>query len=91
MNRTDAAPVMNGDGLRKAVELAIMLRRRMRASLRQAAFVKYHWVNADQLRLQASEIFIAGMSRGFADRQRIENTLVTKRAEVRAFTTLYAE
>jgi nitroreductase len=55
----------------------------------QAAFMKYHRVIADQLRLEASEMFVVGMSLGFASS--IENRLVTERAEVGSFTTFYAD
>jgi nitroreductase len=57
----------------------------------QAAFMKYHKVIADQLRLKTSEMFVVGMSLGFADASRVENSLVTERAEVGAFTTFYSE
>jgi len=57
----------------------------------QAAFMKYHRVIADQLRLEASEMFVVGMSLGFADHSRIENRLVTERVEVGSFTTFYAD
>jgi nitroreductase len=57
----------------------------------QAAFMKYHRVIADQLRLEASEMFVVGMSLGFADHSHIENRLVTERAEVGSFTTFYAD
>jgi hypothetical protein len=48
-------------------------------------------VIADQLRLEASEMFVVGMSLGFADPAHIENKLVTERAEVGSFTTFYAD
>jgi nitroreductase len=57
----------------------------------QAAFMKYHEVIADQLQLEASEMFVVGMSLGFADTSCIENTLVTERAEVDSFTTFHSE
>jgi nitroreductase len=52
----------------------------------QAAFMKYHDVIADQLLLEGSEMFVVGVSLGFADHSHIENTLVTERAEVGWFT-----
>ena len=57
----------------------------------QAAFMKYHKVIAEQLRLEASERFVVGMSLGFADASCVENTLVTERAEVGSFTTFYSD
>jgi hypothetical protein len=53
--------------------------------------MKYHKVIADQLRLDASEMFVVGMSLGLADPSCIENTLVTERAEVGSFTTFYSD
>jgi nitroreductase len=57
----------------------------------QAAFMKYHKVIAEQLRLDTDERFVVGMSLGFADHSCIENTLVTERAEVGSFTTFYSD
>jgi nitroreductase len=55
------------------------------------AFMKYHRVIADQLRLEASEKLVVGMSLGFADHSSIENRLVTERAEIGSFTSFYAD
>ena len=57
----------------------------------QAAFMKYHKIIASQLSLDPSEMFLVGMSLGFADASSIENTLVTERAEVSAFSTFHSE
>jgi nitroreductase len=57
----------------------------------QAAFMKYHKVISEQLRLETTERFVVGMSLGFADASCIENTLVTERAEVGSFTTFYSD
>jgi nitroreductase len=57
----------------------------------QAAFMKYHKIIANQLQLNASEMFVVGMSLGFADASSIENSLVTERAEVGSFTTFHSE
>ena len=57
----------------------------------QAAFMKYHKVIAEQLRLDTDERFVVGMSLGFADHSCIENTLVTERAEVDSFTIFYSD
>jgi len=40
---------------------------------------------------EASEMFVVGMSLGFADHSHIENRLVTERAEVGSFTTFCAD
>jgi nitroreductase len=61
------------------------------SSCPQAAFMKYYRVIADQLELEASEMFVVGMSLGFADHSSIENRLVTERAEAGSFTTFYAD
>jgi len=53
--------------------------------------MKYRRVIGDQLRLEASEMFVVGMSLGFADHSNTENRLVTERAEVDSFTTFYAD
>jgi len=56
----------------------------------QAAFMKYHRVIGDQLRLGAREMFVVGMRLRSAGHSSIENRLVTERAEVGSFTTFYA-
>jgi hypothetical protein len=57
----------------------------------QAAFMKYHRVIADQLRLEISEMFGVGMSLGIANRSCIENTLVVQRTEVGSSATFYSD
>lgn len=52
----------------------------------QAAFTQFHKVIASVLSLPESEMVVCGMSLGFADPGKIENTLVTERAPVSAFT-----
>jgi hypothetical protein len=107
MNRTDAPPVMDGDGLRKAVEWAIMSRRSIRPflstpvpratveSILDVARFAASGINTRPWRVPvvtgASEMFVVGMSLGFADHSSIENELVTERAEVGSFTTFYAD
>ena len=51
----------------------------------QAAFTQYHKIIADILQLPASERVVCGMSLGYADLGRIENTLVTEREPVAGF------
>lgn len=52
----------------------------------QAAFTQFHRVIERELQLSADEMVVCGMSLGFADMSRIENTLVTERDPVAAFT-----
>jgi nitroreductase len=51
----------------------------------QAAFTQFHRIVAEQLSLPSNEMLVCGMALGFADPQRIENTLVTEREPVSAF------
>jgi nitroreductase len=51
----------------------------------QAAFTTFHRLIAEFLQLPSSEMVVCGMSLGVADRQAIENTLVTERAPVEQF------
>jgi nitroreductase len=52
----------------------------------QAAFTQYHRLIAEHLGLGAHEMVVCGMALGYADPDAVENTLVTERAPVRAFT-----
>ena len=51
----------------------------------QAAFTQYHRIIAEVLGLPASETVVCGMSLGYADHGKIENTLVTEREPVANF------
>jgi len=51
----------------------------------QAAFTQFHRVIGEQLALPPSEMVVCGMSLGYADPSRIENTLVTEREPVGGF------
>lgn len=51
----------------------------------QAAFTQYHKIISEQLRLPPNEMVVCGMSLGFADMSRVENTLVTERVPVADF------
>ncbi|MCD2515544.1 nitroreductase [Massilia sp. G4R7] len=51
----------------------------------QAAFTQYHRVIAEQLQLPANEMVVCGMALGWADPERIENTLVTERESAQGF------
>ena len=51
----------------------------------QAAFTQYHRIIAQQLQLPANETVVCGMALGWADRDRVENTLVTEREPLASF------
>ncbi len=51
----------------------------------QAAFTQYHRVIAEQLQLPANEMVVCGMALGWADPERIENSLVTEREPAQGF------
>lgn len=55
----------------------------------QAAFLKYHNVIAKVLAIPSDQMLVCGMSLGYADESSIENTLVTDREPVSAFTTFH--
>jgi nitroreductase len=52
----------------------------------QAAFTNYHKIIANVLELPANEQLVCGMSLGFADPDKIENSLITEREPVQSFT-----
>ncbi len=52
----------------------------------QAAFTQYHRIIEAQLGIAPSEMVVCGMALGFADRSKVENTLVTAREPVSGFT-----
>lgn len=51
----------------------------------QAAFTQYHRIIAAQLGLAPYEMVVCGMALGYADPERIENTLVTAREPLASF------
>lgn len=51
----------------------------------QAAFTQYHKIIAEVLQLPPNEMVVCGMSLGYADSGKIENTLVTEREPVSKF------
>ena len=51
----------------------------------QAAFTPFHKIITEVLQLPPNEMVVCGMSLGFADPDRIENTLVTEREPVSGF------
>lgn len=51
----------------------------------QAAFTQYHRIISEVLGLPESETVVCGMSLGFADRGKIENSLLTEREPIAKF------
>jgi nitroreductase len=56
----------------------------------QAAFIQFHRIIAEQLGLPASESVVCAMALGYADPDRIENSLVTERAPLAQFVRFLA-
>jgi len=57
----------------------------------QVAFTKFHLVIAALLQIPDSQMLVCGMSLGYADMSRIENTLVTHREPVSSFATFHSQ
>jgi nitroreductase len=55
----------------------------------QAAFTPFHRVIAEQLGVPEQHMFVCGMSLGYVDPSRIENSLATDREPVGSFTTFH--
>lgn len=55
----------------------------------QAAFNEFHQVIAQELNIPGQQMFVCGMSLGYADPDRVENSLVTSRVAVEDFTTFH--
>ena len=51
----------------------------------QAAFTQFHRIIAEQLGLPANETVVCGMALGYADPEKIENSLITERVPVANF------
>ncbi|MGZ3254658.1 MAG: nitroreductase [Burkholderiaceae bacterium] len=51
----------------------------------QAAFTQFHEIIKSNLNLSASETVVCGMALGYADPQKIENSLITEREPVSGF------
>ena len=52
----------------------------------QAAFTQFHRIIEQQLGIPGNEMVVCGMALGFADRSKIENSLITEREPVSGFT-----
>lgn len=55
----------------------------------QAAFTTFHRIIAEQLAIPEQQMFVCGMSLGYADPSRIENSLATDREAASHFTTFH--
>ena len=55
----------------------------------QAAFNEFHEIIGNHLGIPESQMLVCGMSLGYADLDRIENTLVSEREPVNRFTTFH--
>jgi nitroreductase len=55
----------------------------------QAAFTPFHRVISRELAIPEQQMLVCGMSLGYADPSRIENSLVTEREAVGSFTTFH--
>ena len=51
----------------------------------QAAFTQFHRIISDELGLPENQMVVCGMSLGYADPDKVENTLVTEREPLSAF------
>jgi nitroreductase len=51
----------------------------------QAAFTQYHQIIEKHLELPEEQMVVCGMSLGFADMAKVENTLITERAALTEF------
>jgi nitroreductase len=51
----------------------------------QAAFTQFHRIISDELGLPDNDMVVCGMALGYADPDKVENTLVTEREPVSAF------
>ena len=55
----------------------------------QVAFTKFHAVISEQLGIPEHQMLVCGMSLGYADLARVENSLATEREPVASFTTFH--
>jgi nitroreductase len=55
----------------------------------QAAFTQFHRVIAKHLNLNPEQQLICGMSLGYADHSKVENTLTTDRENAESFTHFF--
>jgi nitroreductase len=57
----------------------------------QAAFATFHKIVARELRIPEREQFVCGMSLGYADPSRVENSLVSERVPVASFAQFHED
>ena len=55
----------------------------------QAAFTQYHKIIREVVRLPEQEMVVCGMSLGYADHSKIENTLTTEREQLKNFVKFF--
>jgi nitroreductase len=55
----------------------------------QAAFTQYHRIIQDHLQLPSEQMVVCGMSLGFADMSKVENSLMTERAALTEFVQFF--
>lgn len=56
----------------------------------QAAFTQYHKIIAEVLQFPENEMLVCGMSLGYADLEKVENTLVTERENINNFAKFFS-
>ena len=65
--------------------LMVAVRARGLDTCPQAAFTQYHRIIERELAIPGSDMVVCGMSLGYADMSKVENTLVTEREPVSGF------
>ena len=70
--------------------IMVAARGRGLATCPQAAFTQYHRIIETELGIPATEMVVCGMALGYADPEKIENTLITAREPVSGFTRYFA-
>ena len=69
--------------------IMVAARGRGLATCPQAAFTQYHRIIEAQLGIPATEMVVCGMALGYADPDKIENSLITAREPVSGFTRFF--
>ena len=69
--------------------IMVAARGRGLATCPQAAFTQYHRIIETELGIPATEMVVCGMALGYADPEKIENTLITAREPVSGFTRYF--
>ena len=69
--------------------IMVAARGRGLATCPQAAFTQYHRIIETELGIPANEMVVCGMALGYADPDKVENTLITAREPVSGFTRYF--